>query len=109
MPELIEIEAYRRLAEARALGREIAEVVAPDAWWLKGGLTAGALADALVGRRFTAARRTGKRLLLETSDSGPVLGLRFGMTGRLLVDGTAGVDRLLYSSDRAVGDRKSVV
>lgn len=103
MPELIEIEAYRRLAEARALGREIAEVVAPDAWWLKGGLTAGALADALVGRRFTAARRTGKRLFLETSDSGPVLGLRFGMTGRLLVDGTAGVDRLLYSSDRAVG------
>lgn len=103
MPELIEIEAYRRLAEAKGLEREITEVVAPDAWWLKGGLTPGALAVALVGRRFTAARRTGKRLLLETSDDGPVLGLRFGMTGRLLVDGTAGVDQLMYSSNRAVG------
>ena len=102
MPELIEIEAYRRLAEAKALDRRVAEVLAPDAWWLKGGLTAGALSDALVGRSFTAARRTGKRLLLETSDDGPVLGLRFGMTGRLLVDGTAGVDELAYSSNREV-------
>ncbi len=102
MPELIEVEAYRRLAEARALDREIAEVVALDAWWLKGGLTADALADALCGRRFAAARRKGKRLLLETSENGPVLGLRFGMTGRLLVDGYAGVDSLLYSSDREV-------
>ena len=100
MPELIEVEAYRRLAEARALDREIAEVVAPDAWWLKGGITAGALADALTGRRFTTVRRTGKRLMLETSDHGPVLGLRFGMTGRLLVDGYAGVDSLLYTSDK---------
>ncbi|MDQ3946948.1 MAG: hypothetical protein M3357_17690, partial [Actinomycetota bacterium] len=100
MPELIEIEAYRRLTEAKALGRRIAEVVAPDAWWLKGGLTAGGLSDALVGRAFTAARRTGKRLMLETSGHGPVLGLRFGMTGRLLVDGAAGVDQLLYSSNR---------
>ena len=102
MPELIEVEAYRRLAEARALDREIAEVVAPDAWWLKGGLTARALAGALTGRRFTAARRKGKRLLLETNGDGPVLGLRFGMTGRVLVDGYAGVDSLLYSSDREV-------
>ena len=102
VPELIEVEAYRRLAEKRALDREIAEVVAPDAWWLKGGVTPAALADALTGRRFIAARRTGKRLLLETGDDGPVLGLRFGMTGRLLVDGYAGVDSLLYTSDRDV-------
>lgn len=100
MPELIEIEAYRRLAEAKALHRRIAEVIAPDAWWLKGGLTAGALADALVGRSFTLVRRTGKRLVLETSDDGPVLGLRFGMTGRLLVDGAAGVEQLISSPDR---------
>jgi formamidopyrimidine-DNA glycosylase len=99
VPELIEIEAYRRLAEAKALDRAIVEVVAPDAWWLKGGLTAGALSDALAGRSFTAVRRTGKRLMLETSGDGPVLGLRFGMTGRLLVDGTAGVDKLIYSPD----------
>lgn len=107
MPELAEVEAYRRLAEARALGRVIAEVVAPDAWYLKRGVDAPALASALQGRSLTAARRTGKLLLLETGPAdlgtgqpGPVLGLRFGMSGRLLVDGVAGVDRLLYSSGR---------
>lgn len=101
MPELPEVEAYRRLAEARALGRAVAAVDAPDAWYLKGGVVALDLAD-LVGRRFTAARRRGKLLLLDLSpgDTGPaVLGLRFGMTGRLVVDGHAGVDQLLYSSN----------
>src|SRR2546423_14011373 len=98
MPELIEVEAYRRLAE-QALERPIVEVVAPDAWWLKGGLSADVLSDALVGRHFLAARRTGKRLMLDTSDEGPVLGLKFGMTGRLLVDGSAGVEKLEYSSN----------
>ncbi len=98
MPELAEVDAYRRLA-ARALGRRVAEVVAPDAWYLRGGLDAAALSDALVGRRFVDARRLGKLLLLDTDKDGPVLGLRFGMSGRLLVDGTAGVDELLYSSN----------
>jgi len=97
MPELAEVEAYRRLA-TKALGRRVAEVVAPDAWYLRGGLGAEALADALVGRRLVDARRLGKLLLLDTDRDGPVLGLRFGMSGRLLVDGTAGVDELLYSS-----------
>ena len=101
MPELIEVEAYRRLAEL-ALERKITEVTAPDAWWLKGGLSAEVLSDALVGRRFLAARRTGKRMMLDTSGHGPVLGLKFGMTGRLLVDGQLGVDKLEYSSNREV-------
>jgi formamidopyrimidine-DNA glycosylase len=98
MPELAEVDAYRRLA-ARALGRRVAEVVAPDAWYLRGGLDAATLTDALVGRRFVDARRLGKLLLLDTDKDGPVLGLRFGMSGRLLVDGTAGVDELLYTSN----------
>ncbi len=101
MPELIEVERYRRLAE-QALERRIAEVVAPDAWWLKGGLSAAVLSDALLGRHFLAARRTGKRIMLDTSDEGPVLGLRFGMTGRLLVDGTPGMEKLEYGSNRNV-------
>lgn len=39
-----------------------------------------------------------------------MLGLRFGMTGRLLVDGTAGVESLLYTSDRQLSawDRLAV-
>lgn len=100
MPELVEVEAYRRLAEARALGRPIDEVDAPDAWFLKAGLDAVAVRDALVGGRFGAARRHGKLLLLDVAPHRPTLGLRFGMTGRLLVDGAAGVDRLLYASGR---------
>ena len=101
MPELIEVEAYRQLAEL-ALERKITEVVAPDAWWLKGGLSAHVLTDALLGRHFLAARRTGKRLMLDTSDNGCVLGLKFGMTGRLIVDGKLGVETLEYSSNREV-------
>jgi formamidopyrimidine-DNA glycosylase len=104
MPESIEIELYRRLAE-RALDRRVVEVDAPDAWFLKGGLTGEGLAHAVVGRRFTDARRIGKLLLLDTAlprqeGGGPTVGLRFGMTGRLLVDGVAGIDDLQYSSMR---------
>lgn len=98
MPEMIEVEAYRRLAASGALGRLIAGVDAPDAWYLKGGLDAVAAQAALGGRRFTAARRRGKLLLLDTDDGGPVLGLRFGMSGRLVVDGTPGTGRLLHGA-----------
>jgi formamidopyrimidine-DNA glycosylase len=99
VPELLEIEAYRRVAEG-ALHRTIAAVDAPDPWYLKGGLEAGVLRATLLGRRLVGARRTGKVLLLDTDGDGVVLGLRFGMTGRLLVDGAAGVEHLEYSSNR---------
>ena len=99
MPELAEVEAYRRLAE-RVVGRRVAEVVAPDDWYLKRGLTAPAVRAALEGRTLVGVRRTGKLLLVETGDDGPVLGLRFGMSGRLVVDGVAGVNDLAYASNR---------
>jgi formamidopyrimidine-DNA glycosylase len=98
VPELAEVEVYRRLAE-RVVGRRIEEVVAPDGWYLKRGSTGPGLKAALTGRKITAARRVGKLLLLETG-SGPVLGLRFGMSGRLLVDGRAALDNLVYASNR---------
>lgn len=101
MPELPEVEAYRSLAERAALHRPVEAVHAPDAWYLKRGLDAAALDAHLRGRRFTTARRIGKLLLLETdSGAGPVVGLRFGMTGKLVVDGAAGFEDLLYSSNR---------
>jgi formamidopyrimidine-DNA glycosylase len=100
MPELAEVESYRRLAEEQALGREIGALGADDPWYLKGGTTALGLADALLRRRFTAARRRGKLLLLATSGGGPVLGLRFGMSGRLVVDGTPGVGELWWAPRR---------
>ena len=101
MPELPEVERYRQLAEAGALGRRITSVHAPDGWYLKRGTTAEELAATLVDRRFVAARRRGKLMLLDTDD-GNVLGLRFGMSGRLLVNGVPGVDQLLYG--RAAAD-----
>ena len=97
MPELLEIETYRQTA-APVVGRRISSVHAPDEWYAKGGTTADELRSVLPGLAVTAARRIGKLLLLDTD--GPVLGLRFGMTGRLLVDGGASIDRLEYSSDR---------
>jgi formamidopyrimidine-DNA glycosylase len=104
VPELAEVEAYRRLAAEGALGRTIEGVEAPDSWYLKDGATASQLESVLVGRHLVQADRRGKLLLLPTSgagdECGPVLGLRFGMSGRLLVDGTAGVDDLWYSSNR---------
>ena len=103
MPELLEVEAYRRLAEKTALWRPVAAIEAPDSWYLKRGLKAGDL-ELLVGGQFVAARRRGKLLLLDTelgdARPRPVLGLRFGMTGRLVVDGKAGVGQLRYSSSQ---------
>lgn len=107
MPELPEVESYRRLAERRALGRRIVGVDAHDPWFLKGGLEPGEVVDALLGRTLVGARRRGKLLLMDLDGTlspdarGPaVLGLRFGMSGRLVVDGTASIDQLLYSSDQ---------
>ena len=97
MPELIEVEAYRKLAD-RAVGRRIASIEASDAWFLKGGATGDAVRDALVDHKILATRRIGKLLLLDTD--GPTLGLRFGMTGRLWLDNHAGVEKLEHSSHR---------
>jgi formamidopyrimidine-DNA glycosylase len=95
VPELPEIERYRQLAETAALGRVVDSVQAPDDWYLKRGLIPEEAKAALSGRTLVAARRRGKLMLLDLDDGG-VLGLRFGMTGRLLIDGSPGVDRLLY-------------
>ena len=106
MPELPEVEAYRLLAR-RVIGRTIVAVDAPDPWYVKHGDP-----RALIGHTVSDVRRRGKLLLLDTDGratdgrdtggrdtGGPTLGLRFGMTGRLVVDGTPGVDALLYSSN----------
>ncbi len=98
VPELPEVESYRLLAQT-SLGRTVAGVDTPDAWFLKQGTTAGALRRALVGHRLTGARRIGKLLLLDT-DGGAVVGVRFGMTGTLLVDGASAVGPLLYAPRR---------
>jgi formamidopyrimidine-DNA glycosylase len=94
VPEILEVERYRMLAE-KALGRVIAKVWMVDARYGRGGTTPRRLSSALDGHTFTAARRRGKLMLLD-SDDGPTLGVRFGMTGGLVVDDNEQLDRLLY-------------
>jgi len=111
MPEILEVEEARQLVERLALGRTIASVDAPDAWYLKRGLTPEVVRQVLPGHRFTTARRRGKLLLLDTDlapeerpgnvdGAGPTLGLHLGMTGRVLVDGSAAGEPLVYASNR---------
>jgi formamidopyrimidine-DNA glycosylase len=94
VPEILEVELYRTCAEA-ALGRPITRAWMVDSRYGRGGTTPARLRAALVGRSFSATRRRGKLLLLDT-DGGPTLGLRFGMTGGLVVDGHEALDRLRY-------------
>lgn len=97
MPEGLEAEIYRRHAE-RALDRTITRVDVDPTQPMARELVA-----TLPGLRFVGARRHGKLVLLDTASehgAGPTLGLHFGMTGRLVVDGGAAIDRLEYASRR---------
>lgn len=98
MPEGVEIEMYRLHAE-RVVGETISSVHGPDDWFLKRGTTEAELARVATGETVTDARRRGKLLLLDLS-SGDALGLRFGMTGRLIVGDDSAIDHLEYSSQR---------
>ena len=97
MPEIIEVEAYRRAISATE-GRTVARVHAPDEWFVKGDATTDALRLELTGARIETARRIGKLVIVDTD--GPRLGLRFGMTGKIVVDGAMPIDHLLYDSPR---------
>jgi formamidopyrimidine-DNA glycosylase len=108
VPELPEIEAYRRLAEG-ALDRRVERAVIGDRRFVRGPTSPRHLRAALAGSVFTRSRRHGKLLVLDLlardaggTGAGRSLGVRFGMTGRLLLDGHAGVEHLVYSSDRDV-------
>jgi formamidopyrimidine-DNA glycosylase len=91
VPEGLEVEWYRRAAEA-VVGRRIRGVQVDER------NAVGPVAVALRRRRVTAVDRVGKLLLLVTD--GPVLGIHFGMTGRIVVDGVAPIESLEYGSGR---------
>ena len=101
MPELIEVELYadalRPLSGQRLVGVDLLD---PD-FLRPPGAGRDAL-DALAGSTLAQVDRRGKLLLAEfdRSDGRSRIGLRFGMTGRLLVDGTGPIDQLVYSSER---------
>lgn len=94
MPEILEIEMYRRDAN-QIVGRSVSGVVAHDPDYLR-EIDASSLGQVLTGSTVTATRRVGKVMVVETSAAS--LGLRFGMTGRLVIDNVATIDQLEYSS-----------
>lgn len=97
MPEILEIELYRRAA-ARALpGVTIAAVDCPDPTWVAEP-GPQRLAEALTGATVRTVDRWGKLLLVDTTNG--VLGLRFGMTGRLVINDLPVIETLEYSSRR---------
>lgn len=82
MPELPDVEGFRRTLESCGRGRRIEDVQVSDSGVLR-GVSVQCLRDALEGRRLADPRRHGKWLIART-DGDPVLLLHFGMTGRLL-------------------------
>ncbi|KUG08691.1 DNA-formamidopyrimidine glycosylase [Solirubrum puertoriconensis] len=78
MPELPEVETYRRFLDDLVVGQRIVAVEVFDAHVL--ALKEDALRAALVGATVTATQRLGKNCFLELSGE-QVLVLHFGMTG----------------------------
>src|SRR6266516_4425304 len=81
MPELPDVEAFKRYLEATSLHQCIAHVDVLSADLLK-GVSGRELARQLRGRRFESTRRHGKHLFVRTDDD-IWLRLHFGMTGSL--------------------------
>ena len=92
MPEVLEVESYRLLAD-RLVGATITRGWSDD-YAAKKLLSTTQWARTVKGLTITATDRRGKLMLLETD--GVRLGMRFGMTGVLLIDSTAGIDGLFY-------------
>jgi formamidopyrimidine-DNA glycosylase len=83
VPELPDVEHFRRAFARRAAGRTVAAVWA-DPTILR-NTTTRSLGRALVGRRFAQPERRGKWLVAWTD--GPTLLLHFGMTGDVVWSG----------------------
>src|SRR5437867_5244175 len=81
MPELPDVESFRRYFDATSLHQRIDDVDVRNAYVLK-GISGKELARRLKGRRFESTRRHGKHLFART-DGGTWLRLHFGMTGSL--------------------------
>jgi formamidopyrimidine-DNA glycosylase len=96
VPEILEVEMYRRAA-ATIVGRRLLSVDTKDSIVVQDE----GLIQSLVGALVTGVSRHGKLLTIH-SDTGS-LDLHFGMAGRIIVDGRSPIDELVYgasSNDR---------
>ncbi|HJV04509.1 MAG TPA: DNA-formamidopyrimidine glycosylase family protein [Actinomycetota bacterium] len=100
MPELPDVEAYRRFFDDHATGRTVWRVVVTDEGILR-NVTSRTLDRALRGHRFETPVRHGKWLIAPTS--GPSVLLHFGMTGDLRwaedASGRHRHDRVIFELD----------
>jgi formamidopyrimidine-DNA glycosylase len=97
MPELPDVEGFRRYLARHAQGHQITRVDAPDRMLVR-NRTPRALNEALKGKRFAHPDRHGKWLICPTED-GPELLLHFGMTGLLT---WANADEPRHAHDRVI-------
>lgn len=101
VPEILEVEMYRRSA-ATVIGRRVVSVRDEDPIVVS---PAGGL-NFLIGTIVQGVNRHGKILTItfdvETTSDRPnrirAIDLHFGMTGRLIVDGRAALDSLVYGA-----------
>ena len=91
MPEGLEAEIWR-IACKRLVGRTIAKADVDDR------VVADGFIANVTGATIEGIRRRGKIVLVDTDRA--TIGLHFGMTGRLIVDGVAPIEQLAYSSGR---------
>ena len=80
MPELPEVETYRRYLEQTALHQLVTDIYVEDTKLLTTDYDT--LAEKLKGRQFTGTRRTGKNLFV-LLDAPYALRMHFGMSGSL--------------------------
>jgi formamidopyrimidine-DNA glycosylase len=81
MPELPDVEVFRRYVNSTSLHQNI-ELVEVRNGKILGGVSALKLQSTLKGRRFESTRRHGKNLFVGLDGGGWLL-MHFGMTGRL--------------------------
>ena len=91
MPEGLEAEIWRTAIEV-TVGRTIFDASVDER------VTPPGFVPAVRDVTIVAVRRAGKVVLIDTD--GPTIGLHFGMTGRVVVDGRAPIERLSYASGR---------
>ncbi len=88
MPELPDVEIFRRYAQATSLRRRIDDVFLREN--VVDGVHPQSIRDGLRGAQLTKTRRHGKHLFLGAS-TGDWLRLHFGMTGHLEAFSTGGM------------------
>src|SRR5262249_33796386 len=79
MPELPDVESFRRFLQRNAARRVIKRVEARDEWILR-GVSAGSFRSQVQGKRLTSTSRHGKYLFAALEPNGFIV-FHFGMTG----------------------------